>query len=418
MNLSGWGRTSRVACRIADFRGRLDERGPMIARGCGRAYGDAAMHPNMTLLTRRMDRLLDFDPQTGRLTCEAGVTLETVLAVFVPLGWFPPAVPGTRFVTIGGMAAADIHGKNHHEAGSFGCHVEALSLMLPDGHVVACVPGDDLFAATIGGMGLTGIIQTITFRLMRIPSPWIQREVVAAANLDETLDAFEQSAGWPYTVAWIDCLATGGKLGRSLLSRGAFAEHSAQLPPLRSMTMPFDLPSGIVNGWSVRAFNALYHARRPAAGLVPYGEFFFPLDGLLKWNRIYGRRGFAQYQCVLPERDGIRLLLEKVARSGLGSFLAVLKLLGPNSGGLLSFPMQGWTLALDFPMRQATLRLLDDLDAIVADHGGRLYLAKDCRMSAAMLRRTQPNIDRFQAIRAQWGCLGAMQSLLAERLEL
>ncbi|HSV30079.1 MAG TPA: FAD-binding oxidoreductase, partial [Candidatus Omnitrophota bacterium] len=375
MILSGWGNFPRIHCRVAEFdSARLDA--PLIARGAGRSYGDASLQPNLTLLTRRLDRLLAFDAATGRLTCEAGVTLANLLDVFVPRGWFPPVTPGTKHVTIGGMVAADVHGKNHHVAGSFGRHVESLRMLLADGGVVECGNGSDLFRATIGGMGLTGIILAATFRLQPIPTPWIRREVVRAASLEATLEAFEASAGWTYTVSWIDCLNGRGRLGRSLLSRGEFAQpdEAPTTPPpaTRPRRVPVDFPGWVLNRWSMRAFNELYYALPREPAVVPYEPFFYPLDGLLEWNRIYGRGGFTQYQCVLPKpagAAGLLRLLKAIQQSGSGSFLAVLKLFG-RQDGLMSFPMEGYTLALDFPVTPPNLSLLIELDAIVADHGG------------------------------------------------
>lgn len=437
MKLAGWGNFPRVACTVRDLRsGDETAAAPMIARGGGRSYGDASLQPNLTLLTRRLDRLLAFDEQTGELECEAGVTLATLLRVFLPRGWLPPVTPGTKFVTVGGMIAADVHGKNHHVAGSFGSHVLSLRLRLADGRVVECGPGDkaDLFQATIGGMGLTGVILSARFRLVRAPSAWVRQETLRVPDLMAALEAFDASAHWTYSVAWIDCLTGGRHLGRCLLSRGELAQPQELapeqraapfvLPVRRARRVPVDFPGWALNRWSVRAFNELYYNRAPRQSrpeIVDLDSFFYPLDALLDWNRIYGQRGFTQYQCVLPRaagRAGLPPLLRAIQRSGCGSFLAVLKLFGDKGGGLISFPMEGYTLALDFPLHPPTLSLLHDLDAIVADHGGRLYLAKDARSTPGLLRRGYPGLERFQAIRAQWGAVGAMHSLLAERLHL
>lgn len=439
MILSGWGNFPRVACRTAAPRTAGDLTAcipgkPLIARGNGRAYGDAALQPNLTVLTKHYDRFLNFDSNSGRLTCEAGTRLDTILDVFVPRGWFPPVTPGTKYVTVGGMIAADAHGKNHHVAGGFGRHVESLRLMLADGRIATCGPTEnaDLFAATLGGMGLTGIILDATFRLLPIGTAWMVQETVRLPDLDSAMAEFEASAHWTYTVAWIDCLAGGARLGRSVLFRGEHAEI-ADLPadrqarpfdrPVRRLRrVPFEFPTWVLNRWSVRAFNALYYGRAANGHreVVDLDAFFYPLDAILDWNRIYGAGGFTQYQCVLPKsasRDGLTRLLTEIARSGRGSFLAVLKLMGPQSG-LLSFPLEGYTLALDFPVTPPTLNMLLELDAIVRDHGGRLYMAKDARMSPAMLRRGYPELDRFQDIRAGHGARGTFQSLLAERLDL
>lgn len=444
MKLAGWGNFPRVECRTAEPRDddelrRLVADAPLIARGLGRAYGDAALQPHLTALMRRRDRLLAFDAETGLLACEAGASLADLLAVFVPRGWFPPVTPGTKHVTLGGMVAADVHGKNHHVAGSFGRHVQNLRLMSAGGRVAACSRDEnaDLFAATVGGMGLTGAILDVSFRMTRIGSAWMRQETVRAANLDAGLDAFEDSAGWTYSVAWIDCLSGGRAFGRALLTRGEHArpeelpatarDEPLRLPAKAVRRVPLDFPAWALNRWSVRAFNALYYARAPETAtpaIVDYDSFFYPLDALLEWNRIYGRPGFTQYQCVIPKaagRDGLARLLTAIQRAGEGSFLAVLKLFGPQGDardGLLSFPLEGYTLALDFPLRAPALALLIELDAIVADHGGRLYLAKDARTTPAMMRRGYPALGRFQDIRRTCGAAGTFQSLQAERLNL
>lgn len=439
MMLAGWGNHPRVPCRTAPFDGAAEarrwlEQAPLIARGCGRSYGDAALQPNLTLLSRRLDRLLAFDPDTGLLTCEAGTTLATILRVFLPRGWLPPVTPGTKFVTVGGMIASDVHGKNHHVAGSFGRHVRRLRLIVADGREVECGPDlePELFRATIGGMGLTGIVTQVSFQLVRVPSAFIRQQVLRAPNLDAALAAFDESAGWTYSVAWIDCLSDGRHLGRCLVSRGEvagpddlpaplFTAPFAILPRLERR-VPVDLPGWVLTPWSMRAFNALYyHASRPAELVVDMDRFFYPLDALQEWNRLYGRAGFTQYQCVLPRaagRGALKLLLSTVQRAGQGSFLAVLKLFGPAGDGLLSFPMDGYTLALDFPWRSPVAGLLAELDDIVADHGGRIYLAKDARCGPEMVRRGYPKLGQFQAVRARWGAPGRLHSLLAERVDL
>ena len=440
MRLSGWGHYPVVdarlgTCRYADEAPVwLQHSASLIPRGNGRAYGDAALNRDLTLSTLGLDRIIELDPGAGRVTAEAGVLLSDLLQVLVPRGWLPPVLPGTRFVTLGGMAAADVHGKNHHGAGSFARHIECLDLLRSDGETVTCSPTDnaELFNATLGGMGLTGLILRLRFRLLPIASAWMRQETIAARDLDEIDDAFERSRDWTYTVAWIDCLARGPRLGRSLLYRGEHATP-AELPadvrraPLAQpgrtpLTVPFFLPRGLLNGTSVRLFNSLYfrhHAARTPRGLVDLDSFFFPLDAIDHWNRIYGRRGFFQYQCVLPiatGRRGLRELLSRVARAGAGSFLAVLKPLGPGRGGL-SFPLEGYTLALDFPATATNLALAGELDAIVADHGGRIYLAKDARAAPEVIAAGYPDLEAVRAWRDERG--GArFESVLSERLGL
>ena len=440
MKLSGWGRYPVLECRTAHLReaGALRDllaaNETVIARGNGRSYGDAALNPEMTLSMLGMDRMHAFDPATGLLTCEAGVLLADVLETFVPRGWFPPVVPGTKFVTVGGMIAADVHGKNHHRDGSFGTHVESLVLATANGAIRACSRVRDaaLFRATLGGMGLTGVILSARFRLKPIETAFVMAETLAARDLDETMSLFEESGDWPFSVAWIDCLARGRKLGRALVTRGEFLERRA-LPPRRArdplrpaaearLAVPVDPPASLLNGVSIGLFNELYYRRGRARGRarpVHFDPFFFPLDGVRAWNRLYGRPGFVQYQCVLPKREsaaGIAALLERAAAARQGSFLAVLKLLGPAGEGPLSFPIEGYTLALDFPLREGTLALLDSFDAIVHEGGGRVYLAKDARCTAERVREGYPQLGAFLSVRN--GAPGKFASALSARLVL
>ncbi len=431
--LHGWGRYPRVDCAVAAVRGegearaRLGEGRSWIARGAGRAYGDAALNPDGVLDMRRSNRFLAFDPASGELAAEAGVTLAEVIETFAPRGWFPPVTPGTRFVTLGGMAACDVHGKNHHGAGSFGRHVLWLDLMLADGAVVRAAPGEALFDLTIGGMGLTGVILRLAFRLRPIESPLIVQDTLAAPNLEAAMAAFEAHRAATYSVAWIDCLAKGAAQGRSLVHLGehATAEQARGAPPrrpVRARRVPLDFPAAALNPLSVGAFNALYWRRgRPGRSLGDSESYFYPLDGLLEWNRIYGAADFVQHQCVLPPeaaREGLSRMLTLIAARGAGSFLAVLKLMGEATpGAALSFPMPGYTLALDFKADAANFSLLTELDAVVADHGGRLYLAKDARAGASSLRG-YPDLDRFRAFKARRDPDRRFRSLQSERLGL
>ena len=443
MQLSGWGRHPVVDCKLERLREREDipallrRNATLIARGKGRSYGDAALNPRLTVSMLAMDRMESFDAQSGLLVCEAGVLLADILDTFVPRGWFPPVVPGTKFVTVGGMIAADVHGKNHHRDGSFGVHVESLTLATADGRLRVCsdVQEPELFRATIGGMGLTGIIVSASFRLRRIETSFLSAETVATRNLEQTMALLEASAAWPYNVAWIDTVAHGPQRGRSLLTRGDFMSR-ASLParlarnPLRPapkarLKVPFDAPSALLNRVSIRVGNAfLYHRGRLGAGRRPthFDSFFFPLDGVGAWNRLAGRRGLVQYQCVLPKAEspaGIALLLERVASAGQGSFLAVLKLLGARTGGLMSFPMEGYTLTLDFPVRKGVLALLADLDAITHRCGGRIYLAKDACCAKARLRQGYPQSEAFQSYRtAAASASPKFASALSKRLAL
>lgn len=438
MRLSGWGNYPRVEARCRRVRGAaqvltaIAEEPSLIARGNGRSYGDAAINQQATLEMRPSDRILAFDQAGGVLTCEAGILLADIIETFLPRGWFIPVTPGTKFVTLGGMIAADVHGKNHHVAGSFGNHVLSLDLALADGTVVRCTRDEnpELFAATCGGMGLTGIIVSASVRLIPVETTLIRQETLRANDLAEVMGQFEESSGSTYSVAWIDCLAQGGRLGRSILYRGEHAlaaEMSGGRPALapihkRTRRIPVDFPAFTLNRWSVKAFNELYYRTNKAGtALIDYETFFYPLDAILDWNRIYGRPGFVQYQCVLPKassRAGMTALLNRIAASGQGSFLAVLKLFGKGSDSPLSFPMEGYTLALDFRASPAVFSLLLELDAIVIDHGGRLYLAKDARMGASMLARGYPGLDSFRTLCQRIDPGGKFGSLQSQRLGL
>lgn len=386
-------------------------RGPVLPYACGRSYGDSCLNEGGLLLdVRGLDRLIAFDDERGLLQCEAGVTLAEILALTVPRGWFLPVVPGTRWVSVGGAIANDIHGKNHHRAGTFGAHVARLELLRSTGERVRCAPDDPLFQATVGGLGLTGLILWAEIRLKRVPGAGITMERIRFPDLGAFLELAAEDQAFEYTVAWVDCLAGGRRLGRGIYTRGDHAPIQGPVPsPLRParLTVPGDAPAGLLNRLTLGLFNEAYYraqlgARRRAT--VPYGPFFFPLDGVGEWSRLYGSRGFVQYQCVVPDGPGggpIRTLIERIARSGEPASLAVLKRFGgARSPGMLSFPREGITLAVDFAVRgPRTLVLLDDLDAVVREAGGAVYPAKDARMSPDSFRAFFPGLDRFTAFR-------------------
>jgi FAD/FMN-containing dehydrogenase len=432
MELHGWGRYPRQQATLAlplsntQCATTLAASAPLIAHGLGRSYGDSALAATV-LGTPYLDHFVAFDDSTGALTCQAGVSLDAILRTFVPRGWFLPVTPGTRFVTVGGAIASDVHGKNHHAAGTFGAHVQHLELLLGNGAVVRASPTEhaDLFAATCGGMGLTGIILQASLALKRIASSDILQTTVKAPNLQAALDAFAEHADSTYSVAWIDCLAKGASLGRSLLMLGEHATDGPLQVQTRPPTpVPFDLPAVLLNHASVQAFNALYYGRiRPPVSQqrLPFEPFFYPLDAVGQWNRLYGKPGFVQYQFVLPQAAGVaglREVLAAIAASGRGSFLAVLKVFGPANANFLSFPQAGFTLALDFKAEPAVFTLLDELDAIVLHHGGRLYMAKDARMSAATFKASYPTWQAFEDVRARWHAHGKFASTQSIRLGL
>ncbi|MFO1423563.1 MAG: FAD-binding oxidoreductase [Candidatus Competibacteraceae bacterium] len=397
-----------LPCRDARVPALPDEPQFCLPFGNGRSYGDVCLNNDgALLLTRGLDRFIAFDSATGILRAEAGVLLSEILALIVPQGWFLPVTPGTQFVTLGGAIANDVHGKNHHLAGSFGGHVRAFELLRSDGRRLVCTPkrNADWFRATVGGLGLTGLIVWVEIQLQRIANPWIVVENRRFASLDEFLALnAEYEARYPYTVSWIDCAATGRALGRGIYMAGMHAPPGLMKSPppeRRALTVLFAPPVSLVNNLSVRGFNRLYyHLPRPARGLTPYPPFFYPLDNLLEWNRLYGRRGFFQYQCVMPPavaREALRDILARIAASGQGSMLAVLKRFGDQgSGGLLSFPRPGFTLALDFPnLGRRTLDLLESLDEMTRQAGGAVYPAKDARMSGDSFRRYFPQWVEF-----------------------
>lgn len=440
MKLSGWGRYPVIDAQLSCPRDEDDLRaavlaGPVIARGNGRAYGDSAINAGATLQTRHLNRMIAFDEATGVLVAEAGVLLGDIIAAFLPRGWFPLVIPGTKYVTLGGAIAADVHGKNHHRDGSFRSCVDWVEVMTGEGRVIRCGPDDDpaLFDHTLGGMGLTGVILRAAIRLRPVRSGWIRQTTRPAANLDAAIEAFEAAGEATYSVAWIDCLATGAALGRSLIMLGEHATPE-DLPPAhrtapfdirtrRRLAVPLDLPAFALNRLSVRAFNALYYRAGLKGGtdqIVDWDRYFFPLDAILGWNRIYGRKGFAQFQCVLPlatSRDGLQALLSATSAAGCGSFLAVLKRFGAQDSAF-SFPMEGYTLALDFPVTDRTLALMEEMDRITMDHGGRLYLAKDSRMTAQTLTQTDTRATAFRDRRKAEGWRDAFQSAQSDRLEL
>ena len=450
--LAGWGRQRVLPCRLASARQMADVcrhlcgGGSLIARGAGRAYGDAALNQQLTLSMLGLDRLQRFDADSGALTCEAGVLLADILRVFTPRGWFPPVVPGTRFVTVGGMIAADVHGKNHHRDGSFGNHLDSLVLLTGDGQTRHCSRerNADLFRATQGGMGLTGAILAATFRLRRIETAFVETETIAAGGLAEAMSVFEadERAGddWPYSVAWVDCQGRSGPRGRCVLSHGRFAPRSRlqarqRRAPLattadKALRPPWPALAPLLRPGTVAAFNHLHYALSSRRGharasrrlsTTHFERFFFPLDRLRDWNLAYGRGGFVQHQCVLPKAAsaaGLLALMKEMERAGLGAYLAVLKLFGAGSGAPLSFPMRGYTLALDLPMRRETPALLEGLDAVVHDHGGRVYLAKDAHSTPRRLRQGYPGIDAFTALRTRVGSAPRFTSALAQRLRL
>lgn len=427
--ISGWGNYPAINSHVKSFKSldaleTLDY--PVIPRGMGRSYGDSSLAPSMIEMTNH-HRLVSFDKASGLLVCGAGLTFDEILKIFVPKGWFLPVTPGTKFITVGGAIASDVHGKNHHLDGSFSDHVEFIKLFIPEKGIVTCSVSEnvELFRASCGGMGLTGIIVEAAFKLKAIESAFIKQKTVKAKNLQESLELFEEYNEATYSVSWIDCLSTGENLGRSLITLGEHATAGELIShSYGKLKMPINAPSFMLNAYSIKAFNHLYYHRvreKYSEQLVHYDPYFYPLDGILNWNKMYGKKGFVQYQCVIPKEagfNGMETILKKIAESKKGSFLAVLKTFGKGNSNYLSFPMEGYTLALDFKLEQGVFELLNQLDEIVADLGGRLYLTKDARMSEAFFKKTYVNWEKFQQVRAECGADKFFKSLQSQRLGL
>ena len=411
--LTSWGRYPVVShAQVLDVTDRHvllpDTETSLLAYGSGRSYGDVCLNEGGVLLrTRRMDRFIAFDRMNGRLSCESGILLKDILDLIVPQGWYLPVTPGTRFITVGGAIANDVHGKSHHAQGSFGHHVLRLELLRSGGERKICSQTEhpDWFSATVGGLGLTGLITWAELRLIPIDNPFMLTESIRFRDLDEfwALNTAVESR-WTHTVAWVDCVATGKGHGRGIFTRGCHAPAQDLLPiwSERAKHFPFDPPVSLVNALSLRAFNMAYYHRPIGSGvrLSHHVPFFYPLDGIPEWNKMYGKKGFFQYQCVLPpesSRQGVDELLRLIAKHGIGSFLAVLKTFGDRpSLGMLSFPRRGATLALDFPNQgERSLRLFQELDTVVREAGGALYPAKDARMSGELFRSGFPQWEQF-----------------------
>ncbi len=444
--LTGWGRIAPTWARVAQpsdaeevaaLLASAPARG-VIARGLGRSYNNAAQNDGgLVIATDRLNRIARLDPATGEVTCEAGVSLEQLMVAGLPSGWFVPVSPGTRQVTVGGAIAADVHGKNHHRAGSFARHVRWFDLLLPAGIQVRVSPDRDprLFWATAGGMGLTGIIVRAAIQLTRVETASVRVDTIRAADLDEAMSCLTEADGrYGYTVAWLDCLARGRHLGRSVVSIGDFAAATdvpasrrhdpLQFRPGSRLRAPRTCPPGLVNKYTVALANEFWYRKAPRrryGEIQSIGAFFHPLDGIRDWNTVYGPGGFRQYQFVVPfgAEHVLRSSLERISAAGAPSFVTVLKRFGPGDDGYLSFPLPGWTLALDFPARTPGLAgLLDRLDADVLAAGGRVYLAKDSRVSPEVFAAMYPRLADFRAVRAEVDPDGLLASDLSRRLGL
>lgn len=439
--LSGWGQYPAAQCkvtrpeRIREIYESIDPEGTIV-RGLGRSYGDSAINDHGIVVDlTRMDRYLEFDEESGVLMCEAGVSLAAILRDFAPRGFMPMITPGTKYVTVGGCIANDIHGKAHHVDGTFANCVERMQVLLADGEVVTAsrTKNPELFWATFGGMGLLGVILTATIRLRKVETTYFRQKAIRAENLDEMLDALaEYDAKFPYSVAWIDPLATGSRLGRGVLVVGEHATLDALPPKMRRdplsvsspplLEVPFNMPSQSLNAVTVRVLNKIIETMQASSSPVAhYEKFFYPLDFVAEWNRGYGKRGFTQYQFVIPFDDGrrrLRSILERIANSGFCPFLNVLKRFGEASIGHLSFPEPGYTLAIDFPIRDGLEAFLLELDETVLDAGGRVYLAKDAFTTAEHFAQMYPRLDEWREIKEKWDPEHVFTSNQARRVGL
>lgn len=441
--LSGWGRFPSQNCQVtrpekrrelleaASSHGVVD----VIVRGLGRSYGDAAINQGSgVILGEKLDRFLSFDSQTGVLHAEGGASFADIVETFVPRGYFLSVAPGTKYVTLGGAIACNVHGKNHHQVGAISQFIDEIEILTANGKTLICSREEnaDVFWATLGGMGLTGIIVSAKMRLMPIESAYIETKTTRTPNLSATLTAFEKGNDSEYIVGWIDCLSTGTDLGRSVVIEGAHAsgEHALQeikgdvmaLEMPKKKGVPIDLPNFVLNPWTVKKFNDLYYANHPTkSDLTPFETFFYPLDKIENWNKIYGARGFLQYQCVFPLDNveaTLKYLLETIAASGQAAFLAVLKRMGKSDNAPLDFALDGYCLALDIPMTPDTLDFYEKLNEITVAAGGRIYLAKDAATSPAHFRQMYPRAGELEKVKRHLDPDDRFASSLSRRLEI
>jgi len=430
MSILSWGNYPKVSNTVFNFKTLLNLKeitqkySELIPHGHGRSYGDSALSKNI-IQVRSHNYFISFDKDTGLLHVQAGVLLSEILNSFIPRGWFLKVTPGTKLITVGGAIASDVHGKNHHIAGCFSESVTMFRLMLPDGEIVECSKQEntELFKATCGGMGLTGVILDAKIQLKTINSQYIDQTTIKTSNLKETFEAFETYRDKPYSVAWIDCLAKGNEMGKCLLMVGDFCDNGRlDYQTKKNLSIPFNFPALALNKFTVKAFNWLYYGKvrkKISQQQVDIDTFFYPLDAIGHWNRIYGKNGFTQYQFILPKEnsyDGLDGILKAISNSGKGSFLAVLKLYGPANDNYLSFPLEGYSLALDFKIEKGLFELLDELDKIVVKYQGRIYLAKDVRVSKEAFEQGYPKINAFRALRKKYHMNEKFVSLQSQRI--
>ena len=432
MSLKSWGKYPIINNKSLNFdeeetlKTIIDNNNELIPYGNGRSYGDSALSKNI-INVKPYNYFLNFDETKGILHIQAGVLLAEILNIFVPKGWFIKVTPGTKLITVGGAIASDVHGKNHHVEGCFSECVEEFSLMLPNSEIVTCSKTEniELFRATCGGMGLTGVILDAKIILKKINSKYINQTTIKTKNLKETFEAFDKYNNKPYSVAWIDCLAKGDNIGKCLLMVGDFDDDGdLDYGIKKKLNIPFNFPSFALNTKSVKAFNWLYYGKVRkliSKQKVDIDNFFYPLDAIDNWNRIYGKNGFTQYQFILPLETsyiGLEEILKSISSSGKGSFLAVLKLYGKANENYLSFPMEGYSLALDFKIEKGLFELLDKLDEIVVKHKGRVYLTKDVRISKETFEKGYPLINKFRSLREKNKMTMKFNSLQSKRVKI
>ncbi len=440
MEVKNWSGYPQIKSKVYYFRTAgelrklLRDHSRFITRGSGLSYGDASLGKHI-ISTKLYNKIIAFDKKLGIIRAESGTTLDEILKIIVPLGWFLPVTPGTKFITMGGAVAADIHGKNHHKEGSFSQYVTSIRMMMADGIEINCnqFESSELFYSTCGGMGLTGVIMEIELKLKPIESSQIIQKSIVCHNLNTLVSAMKEHHRVTYSVAWIDCMAKGKGMGRGVLMLGEHAKLNElpqshrnqpfklhQAPKLR---VPINLPSFVLNKYSIRGFNFFYywmHKLKRKQSIIHYDQFFYPLDFIKDWNKLYGKRGFLQYQFVIPFENGEKVMhkiLTKISHSGFGSFLGVIKLLGDQRSSL-SFPMNGYTLALDMPIKKDLFDFLDELDQLITEKGGRIYLAKDARTREDIMQMGYPDISGFRAIRNLTGANLKFESLMSKRLKL
>ena len=429
MQLNSWGNYPKINSNIKSLESKVDLRDYLkkidefIPYGNGRSYGDSALYKNI-LYCKPYNYFLDFDENNGILHCQSGVMLGEIVEFFLPRGWFLEVTPGTKLITVGGAIAADVHGKNHHKQGTFSKSVLEFNLMLPNGEIVNVKKNDELFLATCGGMGLTGVILDVKLKLKKVKSAYVNQTTIKTKNLAQTFEAFERYKDYNYSVAWIDCL-NQKNIGKCLLMVGDFCDDSDfEVQNKRGVNIPLYFPNFTLNKWSIKVFNYLYYSRvkdSVVKNRVDFNSFFYPLDSIDNWNRIYGKNGFLQYQFIVPKQksfDALEEILSKIAKNKMGSFLAVLKLYGKENENYLSFPIEGYSLALDFKIEPRLFDFLDELDKIVVKYGGRIYLAKDSRVKRDIFESGYDKIDIFRKIRKSYEMDKKFNSLQSKRLYL